>query len=201
MRTLPSRWAHSLVGACGFSFLQEEVRTVPGQCAQSLVHAHTPQFMCTLPRGVGGWVERRLELLLQGNSQSAPEGLFLFGKILLLNPEAPYKEGPVLSLSPPLQLDWDCPGQGPTWPNSQFSPASAHSLSGFTTWSSFPSLWLQATRSLTVLLKPCLSGEGAINPALSQESCSRPGTCRPWGYSCPGPHAGPRDIIVLKQSP
>ena len=46
--------------------------------------------------------------------QSAPEGLFLFEKILLLNPVAPYKEGPVLSHSPPLQLDQDCLGQGPT---------------------------------------------------------------------------------------
>ena len=32
--------------------------------------------------------------------------LFRFVKILLLNPAAPYKEGPVLSHSPPLQLDW-----------------------------------------------------------------------------------------------
>ena len=31
--------------------------------------------------------------------------LFLFEKIFLLNPAAPYKEGPVLSHSPPLQLD------------------------------------------------------------------------------------------------
>ena len=37
--------------------------------------------------------------------QTAPQCLFLFEKILLLNPAAPYKEGPVLSHSPPLQLD------------------------------------------------------------------------------------------------
>ena len=45
--------------------------------------------------------------------QSAPEGLFLFEKILLLNPAAPYKEGPVLSHNPPLQLhrelSWSVP--------------------------------------------------------------------------------------------
>ena len=35
--------------------------------------------------------------------------------------------------------------------------------------------------------------------ALSQESCSRPCT-RAGGFSCPGPHAGPRDVIVLKHS-
>ena len=30
-----------------------------------------------------------------------------------------------------------------------------------------------------VLLKPCLAGEGAVNPALSQKSCGRPGRRRP----------------------
>ena len=43
-----------------------------------------------------------------------------------------HKEGPVLSHSPPLQLDPDCWGQGSTWPNSQLSPG-AHSLHVFTT--------------------------------------------------------------------
>ena len=101
------------------------------------------------------------------------QSVFLFEKILLFNPPAPYKEGPVFLLSPPLQLDRDCLGQGPTQPNSQLSAAGAPSLRVFTTSSLFPSLRLQATRSLTVLLKPCLAGEGAISSALSQESCSR----------------------------
>ena len=39
--------------------------------------------------------------------------LFLFEKILLLNPATPYKEGPVLSHSPPLQLDQVLSGSGP----------------------------------------------------------------------------------------
>ena len=77
----------------------------------------------------------------------------------------------------------DCPGQGPPRPNSQLSPASTHGLSGFITSSLFPSLQLQATRSLSLLLKPCLAGEGAINPALSQEFCSRPGGFWAWGCS------------------
>ena len=55
------------------------------------------------------WVGRRLELLLQENSPNSPRvslfSLFLFEKFLLLKPAAPYKEGPVLSHSPPLQLD------------------------------------------------------------------------------------------------
>ena len=69
----------------------------------------------------------------------------------------------------------NCPGQCPTQPNSQLSLAHAHSLHVFTTLSLFPSLQLQATRSLSVLLKPCSVGEGAVNLALSQESYSRPG--------------------------
>ena len=109
-----------------------------------------------------------------GEFPKLPQCLFHFEKILLLNPATPYKERPVLSHSPPLQLDWDCQGQGPTWPNSPLSPASAHCLCGFTSLPLFPSLRLQATRSLLVLLKPCLAGEGDINLAASQESCVRP---------------------------
>ena len=60
---------------------------------------------------------------------------------------------------------------------------------------------LQASRSLLVLLKPCLAGEGAIDLVLSQESCGRPCGHWAWGYSHPGPCAGPRDLIVLKHSP
>ena len=52
--------------------------------------------------------------------QSAPEGLFLFEKILLLSPDAPYKEGPVLSHSPPLQLDRGLSRSGPHM--AQLSP-------------------------------------------------------------------------------
>ena len=109
-------------------------------------------------------MERRLELLLHGNSPKCPRGSFSFGEksycsILWL---PPYKEEPVLSHSPPLQLGQDCPGQDRTWPNFQLSSASARGLPGFSTWSLFPSLRLQATRSLTVLLRPCLAGEGPL---------------------------------------
>ena len=75
---------------------------VNSQCALSPVGAATPWSTRTLPVPAGGQVERRLELLLQGNSPKCPKGLFLLGKILLL---PPYKERPVLSHSPPLQLD------------------------------------------------------------------------------------------------
>ena len=43
--------------------------------------------------------------------------LFLFERILLLNPAAPYKEGRVLSQCPPLQLDW-----GTVWVSAQHGP-------------------------------------------------------------------------------
>ena len=43
----------------------------------------------------------------------------------------------------------------------------------------FPSQQPQATGSLSVLVKPPLAGEGAINSALSQESCGRPCGCGP----------------------
>ena len=103
---------------------------------------------------------------------------------LLGQPTAPARPGPIRVRVP----------HGPTL----ISPASAHSLCGFSTSSLFPSLRLQITRSLLVLLKPCLAGKGAVNPSLSQESCSRLGGRRAWGCSCPGPRAGPRDIFVLK---
>ena len=144
--------------------------------------------MCTLPPMLHIWIPPRAPRECNGTGwrgdwsccyrripQSALEGLFLFEKILLLNSATPYKEGPVISHSPPLQLDQGLFGQDPTQPNSELSPAGTHGLRAFTTSSLVPSLRRQATRSLLVLLKPCLAGEGAVNPALSQETCGRPG--------------------------
>ena len=91
MGTLPVAGHPPLGGACSLSSLLDEVRALPGQCAESQT---------------GGGVERRLELLLLGHSPKCPQRVFFFlGKsscsILWL---PPYKEGPVLSHSPPLQL-------------------------------------------------------------------------------------------------
>ena len=147
----------------------------------------TPRWVHTVSRGAGGQVERRLELLLQGNSPKCPRESFSFWEksscLILWLP--PYKEEPVLSHSPPLQLGQDCPGQDRTWPNFQLSSASACSLPGFSTSSLFPSLRLQATRSLTVLLRPCLAGEGAINWLSPRSPVAGPaqaslGLQRPW---------------------
>ena len=59
-------------------------------------------------------MERRLELLLQGNSPKCPRGSFSFwekSSCSLLWP-SPYKEGPDLSHSPPLQLGRGLSGSG-----------------------------------------------------------------------------------------
>ena len=86
-------------------------------------------------------------------------------------------------------------------PNFQLSSTSARGLPGFSTSSLFPSLRLQATRSLTVLFRPCLTGEVAINPALSKGVLRQAQQGRTWGCSCPGPRVDSRDLFVLKQSP
>ena len=141
--------------------------------------------------------------------QTALEGLFVFEKILLFNPAAPYMEGPVLSLSPSLLLDQECPGQGPTWPSSQLSPTGL--LRQWSSWvnhlSLFPSLRLQATRSLSGCCStPVWQGRGLL-PPLSQESCCRPcgmglGLQLPWSPHW-SPHWSPywsQGLFVLKQS-
>ena len=63
---------------------------------------------------MGGGLEWRLELLLQGNSPKCPRGFFSFWEksscsILWL---PPYKDGPVLSHSPLLQLGRGLSGSG-----------------------------------------------------------------------------------------
>ena len=111
-----------------------------------------------------------------GEFPKVPPGVFFFLRksscLIVWLP--PYMEGPVLSHSPPLQLAQGLSGSGSHMPNFQLSLSSAHSLPGFSTSSLFPSLQLQATGSLTVLLRPGLAEEGAVNRALSQESCGRP---------------------------
>ena len=121
------------------------MRTLPGGCAQSTEGQ------------VAGW-RGDWSCCFRGIPQSAPKVFFFLGKSCSILRLPWYKEGPVPSLSPPLQVDCYCLGQGPTWPNSQLSPAGAHGLRGFPTLSLFPSLQLQATRSLLVLLKPVWQG-------------------------------------------
>ena len=128
--------------------------------------------------------------------------LFLFEKFLLLKLATPYKEGPVLSQSPPLQL---APGQ------SGSGPVTAQLLT-------LPS---QRPQSPWVLTAPvCLP----LHPYSPPCDFKQPGVSRccsnlvwqgrkPLNWislkspaadlagTGPGPHTGPRDLIVLKHSP
>ena len=134
----------------------------------------------------------------RGIPQSDPE---FFEKILLLSPAAPYKGGPVLSHSPPLWLDQDCLGQGPTGPDSQLSLAGTHGLCGFTTLHPYspPCDFKQPG------LSPCHSSlvwQGReLLARLSPRSPGAGPVAWAWGCSRPGPHSGSRDLFVLKQSP
>ena len=92
--TLPGLCIHSPGSACGLSSLQDEVCTLPNQCAHCL------------DGQVAGW--RGDWSFAAGNSPKCSQGSFLCVEgesscsilCLLL-----YKEGPVLSHSPPLQLN------------------------------------------------------------------------------------------------
>ena len=91
----------------------------------------------------------------------------------------------------------DCPGQGPTWPNSQLSPASVQGLCGFTTrpysppcdfkqpglsWCCSNLVW--QGRQLLTQLSPRSFAAGLVGMGL--------GLQLPWS---------PWDLSVLKQSP
>ena len=84
-----------------------EVCTLPGALGLGSIPP-TPLQECWVAGWRGDW-----SCCCRRIPQSAPECLFLFEKILLLSPATPYKEGPVLSHSPPLQLDWGLSGSGP----------------------------------------------------------------------------------------
>ena len=74
---------------------------------------HSPQglgceleaFFTTLEAGWGGGWSGCCWRIPQMATECLFFSLFLFEKFLLLNPAAPYKEGPVLSHTPTLQLD------------------------------------------------------------------------------------------------
>ena len=117
---LHSPWSVPVVsGPC-------KVHTLPS-ASDSVLMSPTSPWECWAAGWRGSWSCgcRRIP-------PSALEYLFLFEKILLLNPAAPYKEGPVLSHSPPLQLHWGQSGSESNMAHSQLSPAGAHSLCGFT---------------------------------------------------------------------
>ena len=126
---------------------------------------------------------------LKNSPHSSP--LLQTSVLPLTQPNSPTRPG----------TDWVRVHHCPTLPSRCPVSVGTHSPCVFATLSLFSTLWFQASRSLLVLLKPCLAGEGAIDLVLSQESCGRPCGHWAWGYSHPGPCAGPRDLIVLKHSP
>ena len=72
------------------------------------MNVHSPQWVQTLPSGCAhssdGWVagwRGDWSCCCRGIPQSAPEGLFPFGKILLLNPVTPSMQGRVCPLTQP----------------------------------------------------------------------------------------------------
>ena len=78
----------TLPGACGLSSLRDEVQTLPGGCT------------CSLDGWVAGW-RGDWSCCCRGIPQSATMGLFLFWKILLLNPVAPSVQGKACPLTQP----------------------------------------------------------------------------------------------------
>ena len=116
-----------------------EVRTLPGVSDVGSVPS-TPPWEPQAAGWRGGW-----SCCCRRIPQTVPEclfiPLFLFEKFLLLSPGTPQREGPVLSHSPPLQLERGlC--QGLSRPNS---PQPAHRVSMCLPLSSSPPLRVQAT--------------------------------------------------------
>ena len=116
-------------------------------------------------------------------------------------PLPPYKEGPVLSLSPPLQLGQGLSGSGShraqlsTLPSQcPQSPCVYH----------FVLIPLPVTSSSQVSLG---AAQAWFVRGGSRSPSSLPGVLRQawwvraWGCSGSGPCAGPRDLYVLKQYP
>ena len=129
---------------------------------------------------------------------------FLFEKFLLFKPASPNKhlDSHIAQLSHQTR---DYLGKGLSWPNSSqlgSTVSAVHAAPVCLLLCPSSPMQLQASKSILMLLKPsCLAGEGAIDLALLQESCSRPSGHRAWGCICPGAGPGSRDLSVLNHSP
>ena len=135
----------------------------------------------------GVQVDRKLELLLQENSPKCPRGTFSFWE----NP--PSQSCSSLRTRKGLS---SCTAHSPARPElvgsgphmAQFSALPARLPQSpwvYHTSSLFPSVTPQATRSLLVLLNPCLAGEGASNWLSSRSPATGPlgaglGLQSPW---------------------
>ena len=109
---VPQVEAHALLQAMGAYTGSSVVHTLPGASDLGSMPSTPPQEH-QAAGWRGGW-----RCCCKRIPQTAPKCLFffsffLFEKFILLNPAAPYKEGPVLSHSPPLQLDLGLSESGP----------------------------------------------------------------------------------------
>ena len=157
---------------------------------------------------LSSWVERRLELLLQESSLNCPGGSFCFWE----NPPVQSccsihgRACPLTQLTSPTR-----PGMSGSGPHTAQLSTIPHRrpvvfvglpLRPYCPYS--PSCNLKQPGLSHCCSTPVWQGKGAVNSAL-------PGVllqawrARAWGYShpgpCAGPGAGPRDLFVLKQSP
>ena len=113
----------TLSGACGLTSLLDEVWTLPGE--------HSPWSLRTLHRWLGG---EETGAVAAGEFPKVPPRVFFFlGKSCSILQLCLYKEGPVLSHSPPLQLDWGLSRSGPHTAQLSTLPSLRHGLCGFTT--------------------------------------------------------------------
>ena len=140
---------------------------------------------------------------MHGNSPKCPRGSFSFGVksscSMLWLPL--YKEGPVLSHSPPLQL-----GRGLSRSGSHAAQLST--LLGQRPWSPwvFHFILIPLPETLGNLIShsvaQALFGRGGcFLPSSLPGVLQQAPHGQAWGCSLPGPHVGPRDLFVLKQSP
>ena len=110
-----------------------------------------------------------------------------------------YKEGPVLSHSPPLQLGQGLSGSGlHAAPLSTPQPVPVVSL-GFPLHPYSPPCDFRQPG-----LSHCCSGlvwQGRGPFTWLSPRSPVAGPAQAWGCSRPGPHTGPRDLFVLNQSP
>ena len=104
------------------------------RCRHSLVGAHRLWWVSRLPNQcacsrdglVGGW-RGDWSCCCRGIPQRTPEGIFLFGKILLLNPAAPSIQGRACPLTQPTSparpgTEWVRVPHGPTLNSPQPAP-------------------------------------------------------------------------------
>ena len=140
--------------------------------------------------------------MMQGNSPKCPQGLFLFGKILLLNPAAPSIQGRACPLTQPTS---------PARPGLSGSGPHTVQLSTLPSWRP----WSQWVYHFILIPIPVTSNNqvslGAIQALFGRgeplaqlfprSPTAGPAGQRAWGSSRPGPCTGPRGLFCSEAIP